>query len=71
MICSSQGASETVGPDNELDEEDEEEEDAPQQLETFVQEQEFDFSGFVVRFAAKSVCQAYAAIFAKFRTNSE
>ena len=52
--------------------EDEEEENEEEMvLATTTVEQEFDFNGFVERFAVKSVCSTYALLLAKFDTNSD
>lgn len=52
--------------------EDEEEENEEEMvLTTTTVEQEFNFNGFVERFAVKSVCSTYALLLAKFDTNSD
>ncbi len=60
------------GPEveNEVEEEEEEEEDYGQ-VETYVEEQDFDFKGFVLKFAVRSVCSAYAHLFKDFRRNAD
>ena len=56
-----------------MDEEDEfedEENDMPQ-VEMVTQDQELDFTGLVLRFASKNVCQAFARSFKDYRTNTD
>ncbi len=63
-----QGDDQVENEEEEGNEEEEEEEES-QQVETYVTEQEFDFKGFVLRFAVKSVSAAYAHLFKKFLLN--
>ena len=51
--------------------EDDEEENEEEMVLTTTVEQEFNFNGFVERFAVKSVCSTYALLLAKFDTNSD
>ncbi len=63
-----------VDEENFLDRPEIEEEEEDEEAETFVTqrvEQEFDFSMFVQRFGVKSVCSAYAILFANFEKNSD
>ena len=51
-----------------------EDEEEGEEEETYVTqrvEQEFDFTAFVQRFAVKSVCSAYAILFAAYAKNSD
>lgn len=65
--------------DNNADQEDEnildrpeiEEDEEEEVMVTQTVESEFDFNGFVARFAVKSVCSAYAILFANYRKNSD
>ncbi len=64
------GVGENDGGVNE-EEEVEEEEEEYATVETYVTEQHFDFVDFVLRFAIKNVCVAYAQLFGTFRGNSD
>ena len=54
-----------IEPENELEEEYEDE------YITYNSEQEFDFKNLAMRFVSKSVCHAYALLFANYEKNSE